>query len=156
MALPCSKNTREMDSFKENLAGEVCRITCDTDALVVLNDILTQLGGVPVTDSFFAESQSVTTPGTLQTLINETVPAGKTYKLNNIIVPCKMSGHFDIKIDSVIVGSGNTGPANMNARFNFNPIRAATAGQVIKVEFTAKTGTPTGANVEAYLMAIKC
>lgn len=129
---------------------KVVRRVEDEEALAVLQDILTQLGGASGTP-FFTETQTTTT-GVLQTLISTTVPALTTRSLSKIVIVCSRSAKIDIKINAAVVGSLRTGAANKNVEFKFEPARDAAAGDTITVEFT-QFGGPTGVDVEAYLMA---
>ncbi len=102
-------------------------------------------------DPVHLASQALTTPNVTQDLITDTVPVGKTRKLNQAFVACRQSGSYTITLDGVIIGSGRTGPANPNSIFTWNPRVSALAGQELKISFLQISGTPV-VDVEAYLM----
>jgi hypothetical protein len=101
-------------------------------------------------DAFFKEAQTVTTPGVTQTIISEVVPTGKTVNILKVDLSCRLEGRFDVKIDSLIIGSGRTSPGSPNAVFDWRPFREAQTGETIKIEFTAMSTRPA-TDVEAYL-----
>ena len=149
---PCRETKKlENDKFAENSNGKVIVRVEDETAIGVLQNILTELGGSAGTP-FYAQAQTTTTPGALQTLINETVPASTTRSLNKVVVVCRRSAKFEIKINSTVVGSGRTGPANMNVSFVFLPVRDAAESDTITVDFEQINGGPS-VDVEVYLMA---
>ena len=100
----------------------------------------------------FVDVQDATTPGSEQTLHTEVVPAGKQFNLLLCNLACRQEGSFKVLIDSDIVASGRTGPAQPNAVFSWRPYRPAAAGATISVKFTAMAGKPS-VDVEMYLQA---
>lgn len=152
MAISNNRKDRERASFKENATdGGTDRRTCDITTHSKLDDVVNALGGSAGTPFHSRDQRTVTTPGTPETLITEVVPASTTRKISKVVVSSTKLGKFDIKIDSTIIGSGRTGPSNMNAEFTFSPAISATATQTITVEFNQLRGPAT--DVEAYLMA---
>jgi len=133
----------------KSTSGKQEMYVIDEDAIAILGDILNQLGGSAGTPIYF-ESSGVTT-GVLQTLISEVVPALTTRTISKVIVSCRQSGVFNILLNAAVIGSGRTGPSQMNTSFSFIPGRAAAAGDTIKIEFTQSTGPST--DIECYLMA---
>ena len=138
----CDRDQKEAERFALNKNSKVVVRVEDEEAIEILNDILTELGGSAGTP-FFSEVQT--------TLISEVVPASTTRKLSKVVVSCRKAGKFNIKINSTIVGSGRIGPGKLNAEFRFSPVRSAVATDTIVVEFEQFIGTTTA--VEAYLMA---
>lgn len=110
------------------------------------SSILSQSQGVPL----FFDTQTVTTPGSPQSLISFTVSQG--VNLSSIIVTCRRSGVVRIKADADIIGSGRTGPSEMNVIFNFTPLRNIGDGVDIVVEFEASS-SGNATDIEAYLQA---
>ena len=131
--------------------GELIALrVCDDTAIAVLNQILVAVGGTATGTPFYESAEDVA-DGTTQTLISVTVPAATTRTVSQIVVSCRQPGTFKVFIDSTLIGSGRTGPGNPTDSFTFVPGRAASTGEVIKVEFT-KTHGPNS-DVEAHLLA---
>lgn len=131
--------------------GELIALrTCDDTAIAVLNQILVELGGTATGTPFYNSVQSIA-DGTVQDLIDLTVPAATTRTISSVVVSCRQPGKFTVLIDSTVVGTGRTGPGSPNASFVFVPGRAALTGEVIKVQFE-KTYGPNS-DVEAHLLA---
>jgi len=118
-----------------------------------LDQIISLLGGSSGTP-FFRENQTVTIPGSTQTLINEIVGVGKTLTIKRVTISCSQSVTYEVKIDSTIVGSGRVGPGNLDSSFVFDVDRTATAGQAVTVTILTQTGRPAS-DVEAYLQALE-
>lgn len=113
-------------------------------------------GVIPVSvseagDALALSAQTISTPGTEQTLITSTVPAGKVYKLSMAIVTCRQRAEYVIDIDGAIIGSGRTGASNLKDLFPWSPRRSVAAGETVSLKFTAASDT-VPSNVEAYLM----
>lgn len=103
-------------------------------------------------DAKFIDVQSLTTPGSEQTLITQVIPAGKQYNLLQVTVVCRQEGSFKVLIDSDIIASGRTGAAQSNVSFAFLPYRIANASETLELKFTGMAGKPA-VDVEAYLQA---
>lgn len=101
----------------------------------------------------YLEHSDVTTPGTPQDLISDTVPAGIQRLMGQVFVICRSEGSFVVTADGAIIGEGKTGPASPNAKFSWNPTRPLGAGVNVKVTFSAVVGTKPGLPVSAYLQA---
>lgn len=99
----------------------------------------------------FADSSDTITPGAAQDLITETVPAGIQRQLSKLFVSCRFEGFYEVLLDGDVVGSGRTGPGNVNSRYEWTPVRPAEEGQEIIVRFTARAGAPATATVESHL-----
>lgn len=119
--------------------------------------IRTEGGVIPVSFSeagdpvHLSSGVVVSTPGTSQDLITSTVPIAKVRKLTQATVVCRQHGFYRVTLDGAIIGSGRTGPANNKDSFTWSPRLNASAGQIMKVTFTALTGSSVS-DVEAYLM----
>jgi hypothetical protein len=145
----------ENDVFALNGDSKVCKRVCDDDALSVLESILAALGGSSGVN--IHEDNQTTTPvvlGDTLSLISTTVPVGKTWSINKVIVTSRVSGAYQIKVDGSVVGSGRTGASELNSNFVYSPGFSASAGQTVVVEYIQKFG-PTGVDIEGYLMAIE-
>lgn len=115
-------------------------------------------GAIPITISeagdpvhLVSADNLVTTPGTQQDLITDSVPSGKVRKLTQAMVVCRHPGTYLITADGDIIGSGRTGPASSRSMFTWNPRKSVPTGTELKVVFTGLAGTPA-ADIEAYLM----
>lgn len=107
-----------------------------------------ELTGTPI----LRANRLVTTPGLSQLLLDLAVPVGKTWKMRQADIVCRMHGTYDILLDYELIGSGRTGPASPNTRFPWTPFIEAPTGAILQVAFTAATGTAP-ADADAYLMA---
>jgi|SRR3972149_3761073 len=92
----------------------------------------------------------VTTPGFLQILIQEVVPAGKLWKLQQAFVSCRIDTKWSFRINSVQVASGRTGAGHPDSNFSWFPARSVAQGIQIRLELFAKSGIPPS-DIEAYL-----
>lgn len=156
MAIPCESKALEQASYIESpcgAAGKVDRRVHDTCANEKLDTLISLQGGASGTP-FFSDAQTVTTPGSTQVLISETVAVGKTLKLKSVRISGRQSLFYKILIDAAIVGSGRIGAGNFNDEFIFRVERSAAAGAVVKVEAVASSGKPA-TDVECYLQALE-
>jgi len=94
-------------------------------------------------DKTRVDDNRAATPGTLQTLISYTVPAGKVLCLRQIYVNYNGYAEAIVKKDSDIINRIICGGANANNNVNFTPDEPITAGQVLSVTFEACAGEPT-------------
>lgn len=137
---------KEFQKFKETPAGKTAvRVCVDSDTPVPV--VLSAGGGA----AFFADAQTLTTPGVEQTLITTTVPVGKIRHLSKVIVSCSTRGAFVIEAGGSVIGSGRTGAAEKNTFFEWVPRREVAAGVTIDIKHTAASGVAS--DIEAYLMA---
>lgn len=83
-----------------------------------------------------------TTPGAEQTLLDEVVPANMLRVLYQVWLSCKFEGWGTIWVDSVLVGSGRTGPGVPNFQFTFFPGYRVLQGQHIVIKFTQRPQSP--------------
>lgn len=121
----------------------------DAEAIDVLNLILLAVSDRP---PLHFNASTVTTPNIEQTLISETVSAGKTYALKSVRVTCRRDLKYEVYVDSVLAGSGRTGAGNLNDDFIFSSAFNANAGEDIEVKVLASAGPAS--DVEVYLQAI--
>lgn len=98
--------------------------------------------------------RTVTTRTVQQTIIEETVPTSKIWTIKRLNIFCRLSGKFTIEIvGGSIIGSGGTGPSEINAKYIFDPVVPLIAGKVVKVKYLAQgpMGHVNG-DLDAYLM----
>jgi len=149
----CERQTADRDNmFKDTDDGKVYRRVRDQDAIDVLIDIA---NGLEITtgETHFNSAATVTTPGTLQTLITETVPASTERQLAQVIFSCRQEGTGLIYSDSVLIGSVRTGAANPFVTFVWSPRYPVATGLEIKVDFKSRTGGPI-VDIECHLQAV--
>lgn len=101
---------------------------------------------------FFPSFNGVTNPGNTQTLISDTVTAGKTRLIRQSVIYCQAYAEYEIIVDGAIVGGGGTSPSNPKDIFPFDPNFPVSGGKVIEVKFRAATISPV-TSVRAYLMS---
>ena len=148
---PCEGTLKlENEKFARNSANKTVVRVADDDALAVLNNILTQLGGSGGT-AFHTRDSRVTTPNTEQTVISFNVPASTTRTLSKVVVSCRQRVKFRVEVNSVQVASGRTAPGESNAVFIWAPGYAALTTETVEV-FVEQFGGPAS-DVETYLMA---
>lgn len=114
--------------------------------VAIVGNISVSENGTPV----FAESDTVTTPGTEQSILSYTVPALMSLNLYAIKFICRQSCTFQVYGDSSLIGSGRTGPSENNIYFDYRIPRVFGAGKIIEVKTTARAGLPA-TEVECYL-----
>lgn len=145
-------NTKIDESYVRDCNNKVAKLVTDECNKAILEQILIALGGQSGT-AFFDDDIGVTdTIGTPKTILSSSVPVATTRSINKVVVTSRASGRFEIKIAGVKVGSGKTGPSEMNVEFVFSPVRVATATQLVEVDFTMLYGK-VGQDVEVFLFA---
>ena len=98
-------------------------------------------------------ARTQTTPTINQTLINETIPTGKEYRIRNVRLITRCYGSFLLYADSVIIGEGKTSPAESNVKYDISPYWPVLQGKIIKVDFIQNYGAAM--DVSAYLQVTK-
>lgn len=101
-------------------------------------------------DALFQDFSGTSTPGIEQTLISYTVPVGKTLNLLSVYVISRQESSFKIEGDSLLIGSGRTGPANPMGLFEYRIARSFSSGKLINIKAAVRAGAPP-ANIECYL-----
>jgi hypothetical protein len=148
MALPKSQQQREYNNFKETpVGGEVARRVCNDASDPLTVTVTGATAGLPV----FLDDQRTPVAGT-QTVISNAVPVGKTHSLSQVIVSCRRSVTYRVKIDATVIGSGRTGAGDFNSTFTWNPNRAAAASSTVSVEVDASAPL---SDVETYVQIIE-
>lgn len=147
-----SVDDRELRKFKPDVNGDVAVNVISANIEQQLDAILDALD-VSVGESHFNSVATNTTPNVLQTLIMETVPAGKLRGLTRVVVTCRQEGVAYIRVGGAVIGSMRTGGSSPNGVFEWSPKFLVSAGIEIKVEFIARQGSPI-VEVEGYLQAV--
>lgn len=88
-------------------------------------------------EEFYRDDKQDSDPGNTITTISYTVPVAKILYISQIRVSHRQPMCWELKADSDIIGSGNTGSANLESHFSCNPVRPIAAGVVVKLEITA-------------------
>lgn len=141
----------EFLNFDFDINGEVARFVIDSLTHQKLDQVISALGGDTGTP-FFSSNQTVTTPGSEQTLLSETVGVGDTLILKAVRLSCRRQITYKILVDSVVIGSGRIGPGKLNDDFTFLVENAIAAGSTIEVKATALSGPVS--DVEVYLQGL--
>lgn len=102
-------------------------------------------------DPVHFQANTDTTPGNLQTLISQVTPADISRDIYKVLVVCRFEGKVQVFVDSILIGSGVTGPANSNLPITWFPPQNAKANQTILITYLPRTGSPV-VPVECYLM----
>jgi hypothetical protein len=92
----------------------------------------------------------LSTPGTIQTLITQTVGAGLSQNLHDFRIVGKNFGVFEIDVDGDIIGAGSINPVNNVDHQEWKRAIQLTAGQVVSVKFLAHSSQPAN-NLYAFL-----
>jgi hypothetical protein len=100
---------------------------------------------------YFRDYIGLTSPGTVQTLLNEVVPANTKRILTKVRVTTRQSGFYKILENSSIIGSGRLDPSKTSDTFTWEPNRSVSAGNSIKLLFETYAGRPVS-DLEAYVM----
>lgn len=104
--------------------------------------------GIPL----LIEANTITSPGSEQTIISYTVPALQAVKILSAKVICRQESMFKVYGDGVLIGSGRTGPASPNVYFDYSVSPTFVSGKIIEIKATARSGS-SASNIEAYLQA---
>lgn len=149
---PCRGTLQlENESFAIDCNGKVSKRVIDDCLIETMTDgsakvQIVTAGGTPV----WHDVQTVTNPGTEQTLISETVPASMTRTLNKIRVTCRQRVSYTVLIDGSIVGSGRVGAGKYSDDFIWVPGRDAAENLDYEVKVLQSDGPAT--DIEVYLM----
>lgn len=101
---------------------------------------------------FYSKFEGTSTPNVQQTLISVTVPPDTTRALTKAIMVSRFEGFYKIYADSVLIGSGLTGPGQTPS-FEWSPQRPIAEGVLIELKFTQRDQSPIN-DIEAYLMGV--
>lgn len=107
-----------------------------------------ETAGTPIFPSFVG----ITDPGVTQNLISDTVSAGKTRLIRQVIVSCSAYGEYEILADGAIIGSGITSPSNPKDIFPFDPNFPVPSGKTIEVKFRSSANSPI-TSLKSFLMS---
>jgi len=100
---------------------------------------------------FFVTAETVTIPGTPQTLITSLVPVSTTRRLKSVTVICRGTTKYRVKIGSALIGSGRTGPGSPESKFVWDADKDAATGTTITVIVDSKSPAQ---DIEVFLQAI--
>jgi len=110
-------------------------IRCEGGAIpVVLQD-----PGIKETFRF----NGVTTPGSIQTIIDETLSATLRTFVRRATISCRAHGVWEMTADGVIIGSGHTGPSSPNDNYTFDIAEEIATSKQLKVFFRANSASPS-------------
>jgi hypothetical protein len=93
--------------------------------------ISAEIAGEP----FLFKARTNTNPNNFQTLITQTVPANKLWKIRQAKVICRASSEYQIYADGVIIGEGKTGPSIINSKFDWIPYNKLTENKIVELKF---------------------
>jgi hypothetical protein len=113
-------------------------------AIVRLSDLV----GDPKHD----RGTATTIGGTAVQVLSVTVAASKRRNLTKIFLSSSIAGKMAVKLNGSVIDTARLSPANLNIDLNWLPVRPITAGDIITVEYTARSGPP-GVDVECVLMS---
>lgn len=88
----------------------------------------------------FVKQNKIETDGNLQTLIDETVPTGKIWRLVSVKFLSRCHGEGDILIAGSSIDGALTGPAENNVICEQMPYKEIAAGQKLEVKFKRNFG----------------
>jgi hypothetical protein len=143
---------REQRKFQADISGDVAVNVLSRNIEAQLDAILDALD-VTAGESYFAKTQTLTTPGVMQTLISEAVPVGKLRGLTKVNVRCRQEGEGYVYADGELIASFSTGGSSPNAKFEWSPKFLVSAGLLVEVLFKMRTGGPI-VDVEGFLQAL--
>jgi hypothetical protein len=115
-----------------------------TNVNIVGGSIAAEIAG----DPFVFSNKSITN-GMIQTLISQTVPANKLWKLRKVDICSRCYGEFYLKANSVIIGEGKTSPVQSNVSFTLAPYMKLDENLTVEVDFKMNYGPQL--DVSAYL-----
>lgn len=113
------------------------------------NEIKVSIGfGDPIFFDFYGDS----TPGTEQTAITYSVPAGKILYLQGFLFDTRQQAEARVLVANAEVASCRTGAAQPSTELKWTPGRPIPAGSLVEVKFEVISGRPVS-KVGAYLQA---
>ncbi len=97
--------------------------------------------------------QRDSTPGVLQTLITDiAVPIDTIRRFFRVLVVSHFEGDVTIKNGVNVIGSGKTGPLNVNFVFDWIPPEEVAAGEQVVVQYIQRLDSPV-IKIDTYLFA---
>lgn len=106
-----------------------------TNVNIVGGSIAAEIAGDPL--SF---REKILTDGTLQTLITQTVPAGKLWKIRKIFISARCYGEFYLTSNGVIIAEGKTSPIENNIPFSLAPYMKLEENLTVEISFKSNFG----------------
>jgi len=113
--------------------------------------VTTGSAGVPWFEDFEGAHPAGVGP---HTILSMTVPVSKTRSLTRLQVSCRQESVWTVTQNGTVVGTLRTGAAQPSDSFEWNPVRAAAAGDIIDVVLTKRSGT-ADTDVAAHLMGVE-
>ena len=98
------------------------------------------------------KSVGLTDPGNTIPLIDYTVSVGEKLVALQITASCRLETKIIIKVNDVIIGTGRTGPGELNYKYIFEPFMELLESDNIKIECLASSWRPQ-TDIEAFLQA---
>lgn len=83
-------------------------------------------------------------------LVDENVPAGKTWFLTHVFASCAQQGCLEIEVDGDVVGTGRVQPGNPNVYYPWHPAMKAVEGKNVKLTWTGTASRKPG-RVDAFI-----
>lgn len=97
------------------------------------------------------QETSVNNAGNTHTFDTFSVPVGKIYRMEQVIVSTNVDGVFTLKAGGAIIAKGRTGPSSVNSKFSFSPIRPISAGTSVVLEFDQSYQSKTDSCVDWHI-----
>lgn len=91
-----------------------------------------------------------TTPGAETDLIDYEVPSDKNLLLMQVLASCRLENRIMIYDDTTEIGSGRTGPGNLNFKFDWSPYRVIEDGKHLVVK-NLSMGSKPASDIEIFI-----
>lgn len=98
----------------------------------------------------FFDDGRLSTPGSDQILIDQTVPINFTWRLKNVVIVSRFQSQWQLLANGTPIAGGRTGAARPSSGFPFLPYRLINSTVELQLVFSQTDGTPA-AWVESYL-----
>lgn len=143
----------ENEKFATNKNSKTVIRVEDEEAVCVLEDILTALGGSSGTP-IFDDNFNANSPGAGSTiqLISTSVGVGMTRTFVSMKGISRVPGRFELKLGGTIIGVIETGSGDYNGVFDFDVKKTGSATTAITIDFIQLRG-PANAPVSVSLMS---
>jgi hypothetical protein len=139
---------REGDTFVQETSRAIPMACYDEDN-GTLHFLRCENGALSVSESFGDRAEfnfdGDSTPGTTQTLIDETLSATKTTKIHAIRLSCRNHGIWEARTGSTVFASGMVSPMKPNDDYVFLTQKVLAPSANLNVRFRAHTPAPASA-----------
>ena len=105
-------------------------------------------------DEILIPARALTTPGSEQVLISQTVPANKKWFLSQVESSCSQDAVFNLYVNGGFIGAKRTGPGVLNALFIFSPRFPISSGDTIEVKVLSASYA-SASDADATLMVVE-